>query len=630
MNHDPKNDPKDDPIAQLPAGIYVRVSTGPQAEHGTSLEGQEAICRAKARKLGVAEGPVYRDPGVSGTLMATRAGLQEALRDMEAGKIGTLIVADLSRYSRDREHQSAIKKRVRLTGGQLVFCDMTFEDTPEGDLAFGVLGSFAEYECQVIRKRTMRGRRNRANEGVQPCRGWSPYGYHVVTKGDILTGAYPPGTEGTYQVVEEQARWVKYMFDAYDAGESLRSLARTLDKLGAPTTGRPPIRPEYAKNATAAKDGSLQRPWSATSVRCILNNPVHKGEGVFGRVYSVTDEARATKGVAVHYLRQAPVRDWVVIPAPALVDTALWERVQEKLTRNRQELAGRNDLRYALTGILRCPRCGELMRTEGDADNHGQRGGGQQDAYTAYRCRRYAPSVSPGGQVCSRVRYPMDRTDALVARCLSEIVRRPEVVEAALRTFQQAARKRTVSTSTGAGAEQERLEAERATLDKREQAVVRAQVERLASDPDADPRFYTAIFTEIGQQRAEVTARLGQIAASTGLPTSDPLARMNPAQIAQRMATSLGLVEKVLTAPEVDVAQKNKVLRGILSEAVPHEDLNWPVGKKSTAKIRARGDGPPRGVTVTLRPMFEEATAGGNGNNFPGNDYGSNVHSFSM
>ncbi len=78
-----------------------------------------------------------------------------------------LIIANLSRFSRDREHQSAIKKRVQAAGARLVFCDMDFDDTPEGDLAFGIMGTFADYERKVIKDRTMKGRKRRAQEGLQ-------------------------------------------------------------------------------------------------------------------------------------------------------------------------------------------------------------------------------------------------------------------------------------------------------------------------------------------------------------------------------------------------------------------------------------------------------------------------------
>jgi site-specific DNA recombinase len=146
-----------------------------------------------------------REEGVSGALYIARPGMQKALSLIEAGKANLLICANLSRYSRDAEHQHAIKRRLESAGARLVLCDMDFDATPEGDLAFGIMGNFAAYERKIIRKRTMTGRRRCAENGIQPHRNLSPFGYHVITKEDVLTGRYPAGTVGTYQVIEEQA-----------------------------------------------------------------------------------------------------------------------------------------------------------------------------------------------------------------------------------------------------------------------------------------------------------------------------------------------------------------------------------------------------------------------------------------
>ncbi len=194
----------------LRAIVYTRVSTGEQAENGTSLAGQLEACKAKAQAIGAPVVSVHQDAGVSGALYQSRPGMQAALRDLESGKANCLIIANLSRYSRDREHQSAIKKRVEVAGGHLVFCDMEFADTPEGDLAFGIMGTFADYERKVIKERTMKGRRRRAEQGIQPCRNHSPFGYHVVSNKDVLSGACAQqGFKTGYTLVERpQEQWV--------------------------------------------------------------------------------------------------------------------------------------------------------------------------------------------------------------------------------------------------------------------------------------------------------------------------------------------------------------------------------------------------------------------------------------
>ena len=220
------------------AVIVTRVSTGEQAKHGTSLESQLEMCRAKALAENTPIFAEYEDAGISGGFLLMRGGMQAAIADIQAGRADTLICANISRYSRDVEHQQAIRKAVRAAGGRVIFCDMAFEDTPEGDLAFGIMGSFAEYERKVIRARTMRGKRKRAEEGQQPQRSRSPYGYHVVTHADILRGQYAADQLGRYHIDEEKAKTARRLFTGYASGTySLPRLCKELNAEGVPSPG---------------------------------------------------------------------------------------------------------------------------------------------------------------------------------------------------------------------------------------------------------------------------------------------------------------------------------------------------------------------------------------------------------
>ena len=87
------------------AAIYTRVSTGEQDKHGTSPETQRDACRTKALALGLPIVAEYHDGGVSGGFLLARPGMQAALADIQTGRATTLICANISRYSRDVEHQ---------------------------------------------------------------------------------------------------------------------------------------------------------------------------------------------------------------------------------------------------------------------------------------------------------------------------------------------------------------------------------------------------------------------------------------------------------------------------------------------------------------------------------------------
>jgi hypothetical protein len=71
--------------------IYTRVSTDEQVE-GTSLETQALHCLRKAGELAAQIVDTPCDEGVSGSLYASRPGIQKALAIIEAGKANLLIV----------------------------------------------------------------------------------------------------------------------------------------------------------------------------------------------------------------------------------------------------------------------------------------------------------------------------------------------------------------------------------------------------------------------------------------------------------------------------------------------------------------------------------------------------------
>jgi len=326
------------------AVLYFRVSTGEQAEHGTSLESQRDVCRAKANNLTLPIVAEHEDAGVSGGLLQSRPGIQAALADIRAGLADTLICANISRYSRDVEHQQRIKKDVKAAGGRVVFCDMDFDDTPEGDLAFNIMGGFAQYEKQLIKTRSMKGKRKRAEEGQQPQRSTPAYGYHIVTNAQVECNLYPPEMRGRYLIVEEQAEIVRELFTRYAAGG----------------IGFPPLARDLNARRIPASRGGI---WHPVCVSIILRNPVYKGEPAYGRISRTLGEAGPADR---HSLTGAPLirpraverpGQPIMLTSPAIVSEELWEQVQARMTTNQTQQGGNPRRARMLSGRAFCP-CG--------------------------------------------------------------------------------------------------------------------------------------------------------------------------------------------------------------------------------------------------------------------------------
>ena len=524
---------------KLGAIIYTRVSTGEQADSGTSLAGQLEACLSKAASLGAEVVGVYEDAGVSGALYISRLRLQAALCDLEEGKANCLIIANLSRCSRDIEHQSTIKKRVEAAGARLVFCDMDFAETPEGDFAYGVMGAFSDYEHKVIKVRTMKGRRRRAQEGIQPCRNYSPFGYHVPSNKDVLRGTYPPESLGTYQVIEEQARWAQEIFMRFAGGQSLRGVARWLTESGVPT-------PE---------GGSV---WNQSTLFRLLQHPVYKGMAPFGRFERRHDENRIQQGYKLSYvLKERPQEQWVYIDAPALIDEATWDACQERMQQNRSLLRGRPRNKYMLTSLLRCPKCGRKMRSYRRSTN--PRNKAAAHYYNIYECRFSRPSTNLKGEVCHNKQYRGDWAEPLVTRAIQEVARRPELASAALEAYKRAKASEQLLPDV------ERLQQQLNELQKQEQATIKAQVAGVMAGADAS--FYEAMLRGIANKRApimKILAQAGQV------PSAKDRGGRNLDK-AQIVAQAISCVDEALNAPdgEVTPAEKQALLARVIESIHP-------------------------------------------------------------
>lgn len=524
---------------------YSRVSTGEQAEHGTSLETQELACLRAAAELQAQVVGRFRDEGVSGTLYLGRPGIQAALQMIERGEASILIIYRLDRSGRDVDVIRAIRKRVLACGGQLVFADgMNFADNAIGKLMFTQLAGFAEYEKESIRERTTSGRKHRAEQGIQPARTWSPYGYHVVTKTDVLSGTHTLDQLGTYQIVEEQAVWVRKMFELYAAGRPTRQIKFWL-----------------RENGVRSPDGKAE--WSPATLTRILAHPVYKGMPVFGRTQRQVDETRLRSGLKrTDYSIRREESEWTLLQCEPLVSTEVWNTCQQRLAKNRQTYGGNPKRKYLLGGLLICPECKRRLA-------------GTSSGKTRYY-------VCPYDRKCAWKRCNAEVAEAAVTLAICEVCRAPELTMAAVRAYQR--RNSPAFDPEAAG----RLRAELAHLDREEKATAQAQVEALIKGRSTT--VYETLLTDISEKRRALQVTIEKL----NLQEAEASA-LEPKTVAEQAAVATAAVQEVLADPLLTPAEKNRILSQVVQEVHlnPHQ--------KDQFEIFLRGSHPPpQTVTRTL------------------------------
>jgi site-specific DNA recombinase len=318
------------------AAIYVRVSTAGQEADGTSLDTQEAACRAYAVEHGytVAERNIYRETHTGAELWERPrlSALREAVR---AEALDAVIVYALDRLSRKQAHVAIIADECERAGSVLLFVTEEFEQSAVGEFIRGAKAFAAELEREKIRERTQRGLLARAKGGKLRPGARPLYGYRWADE-----------SKGAYIVDPEKSAIVRRIFNESMNGWSLRRIASDLQEKGIVSpTGR--------------------ARWSQETVRTILNHP-----GYTGKAVANTTQSTKRRGKSTWKTIPRPESDHIPLPEgtiPALIPPAVWGAVQDRLKRNQAESRrnSKHPEHFLLRGgIVRCGYCGRAVATK--------------------------------------------------------------------------------------------------------------------------------------------------------------------------------------------------------------------------------------------------------------------------
>jgi DNA invertase Pin-like site-specific DNA recombinase len=194
---------------------YVRVSTDKQAEHGVSLESQEAKIRAMATVHGTDLSEVIVDGGESAKSL-NRPGIAKLLAMVDAGGVGVVIVAKLDRLTRSVKDLCELLERFERRGVSLVSVAESLDTgSAAGRLVLNIMTAVSQWEREAIGERTRDALRHKRSQGQRI--GNIPFGSRLAGDGERLE---PDPAE---QDALEQIRVLR------SSGETLRGIAATLN-----------------------------------------------------------------------------------------------------------------------------------------------------------------------------------------------------------------------------------------------------------------------------------------------------------------------------------------------------------------------------------------------------------------
>lgn len=465
------------------AVVYVRQSTpGQVLEHTESKRRQYALADS-ARQLGfVSVSIIDDDLGRSGSGLVERPGFQKLVAAVCGGAIGAVFCIEASRLARNGRDWHHLIDLCALVSTLVIDHDGVYDPRMINDrLLLGLKGTMSEYELNLLRQRGLAARDAKAKRGE-------------------LRFALPPGfcwdELGRIEIDPDKR-----------ISDAIRLLFRKFHELGSARqvflwTVQAAVKLPVLRQSSTGSRIEWREPAYHTVVQ-VLKHPVYAGAYVFGRTTQRTQviEGRARKSTGRHKTMEA----WNVLIRDHHQGYIAWEQFeanQRMLHENAhmQQRTARKSARGGralLTGLIRCGRCGRLMRVfYGMNSGHAHR----------YQCRG---DVQGKGMCVGVGGVRIDR--AVAARILEAVA--GHAVEAALMALEQVARADDdVRKSLERELEQARYEA---SLAARRHAAVDPDKRLVARELEA--RWNTAL-----GRVAEIEAGVAQlVAAATAHPQID-------------------------------------------------------------------------------------------------------------
>ena len=323
----------------LITALYPRLSHEDELQgESNSISNQKRILETYAKQNGFTNLRWYTDDGYSGANFQ-RPGFQAMLADIEAGKVGTVIVKDMSRLGRNYLQVGFYTEMLFPQKGVRFIAVNDNVDSANGgmDNDFTPLRNlFNEWLVRDTSKKIKAVKRAKGMSG-KPVTSKPVYGYLM-------------DEDENYLVDEETAPVVQQIYQLCLAGNGPTKIARMLTEQQIPTPGTL----EYRRTGSTRRyHPGYECKWATNTVVHLLENREYTGCLVNFKTEKPSYKLK-------HSIENPPEKQAVFENHhEPIIDRETWERVQE--LRKQRKRPNRYDEVGLFSGILFCADCGSVM-----------------------------------------------------------------------------------------------------------------------------------------------------------------------------------------------------------------------------------------------------------------------------
>lgn len=274
---------------------------------------------------------IFADEGLSGVRTKKRDEFNRMIELCRAGKIDKILTKSVSRFARNTLDSLQYIRELKALGISIYFEKENVDTlTAENETIITFFSAFAQSESESISGNIRLGKRYKFKAGEAP-----------MMFGNIL--GYKKGEDGKPEIIPEEAKIIRFIYDSYLEGKSYSGIAEMLREKGWKT-----------------KKGRTD--WGPQAVSKILKNEKYKGDVVLQKTFVsdlFTKTVKKNRGeLPMYYVKNHHI---------PIIEPAVFDRVQVEIAR-RGSLRAVSDKtmtqnakyssKYALTGLVECGDCG--------------------------------------------------------------------------------------------------------------------------------------------------------------------------------------------------------------------------------------------------------------------------------
>lgn len=287
---------------------YIRVSTDDQLEYSPDAQLREIKNYAAKHDIILNDKYIFVDEGITGRSTKKRDEFNRmiGLSKQTPKPFDVILLWKFSRFARNQEESIVYKSMLRKQLGiDVASVSEPLIDGPFGSLIERIIEWMDEYYSINLSGEVVRGMTEKAMRGE--IQATPSFGYNKI-----------PGQPMT--VNEDEAKYVKYIFEKYLSGNGITTLARNLNDMGIKT-----------KRGNSIENRFIKR---------LLSNQVYIGRAVWNGINEKAD-------------------------FEPIISEQLFNKVQEKMYSERK-IIRKNDKpkdvkKHYLSGLIKCGNCGATM-----------------------------------------------------------------------------------------------------------------------------------------------------------------------------------------------------------------------------------------------------------------------------